>query len=133
MSLKTQNVLLRIYQNVIKGKFHFILRPITAITQNSSHCQPHIFHFADTGICPSQTTRLVEKNPADVTAFCASKAQNINSFLIKNVFRINDVTGLYLLSRRELHICYNVKVLNNLIDPTQLSGGKYFEIVYRTL
>ena len=96
------------------------------------YCQLYVFHFAEARICRSQSTPLIEKNMVGVTAFCTQKPQNINSFLVQNVYRMNNITGMYRLSSRESHFCYDVQVLQNMTDLTELTGGKYYEIVYRT-
>ena len=87
-----------------------------------------IFHFAGTGVCKPQTIHLMAKNPVDVSTFCTQKPQILNPFRIPNVYRANNVSGIYRLSRNELHICYNAQVLPNMTSPAQLSGGKYYEI-----
>ena len=89
-------------------------------------------HFTDARICRAQTTRLVERNVIGVTAYCTQKQQNINSFFQQNVYRINNITGMYRLSTRESHFCYDVQVLPNMTNLAELTGGKYYEIVYRT-
>ena len=87
-------------------------------------------HFADAGKCQPRTTQLREKGPVGVSAFCTQKPQIRSPFNVHKVYRMKNVTGVYRLSNRESHICYNAQVFPNMINPTQLSGGKYYEIVY---
>ena len=87
------------------------------------------FSFTDTRICQPRTTRFVEKSPVGLTVFCTQKPQKMKTFSQHKVYRMNKVTGIYRLSKRELHICYNVQVLPDMTNATQLSGGKYYELV----
>ena len=91
-----------------------------------------LFHFTDARICRAQTIRMMETNQDDVTAFCTLKPQSINSLFLWNVERINSVKGIYRLSLGESHYCYDVQVLSHMINLSELTDGKYYEIVYRT-
>ena len=84
-------------------------------SDDSNSCQNH------------RVTRLMEKNPVGVTAFCTQKQRD--QLPLKNVYRIKSVIGVYRLSRRESHICYDGQVVPNLIPIAQLSGGNYYQVV----
>ena len=88
---------------------------------------------ADTRICQTRKTRLIEKSTNDITAFCTQKPQILNPLNLQYVYRTDNVTGIYRLSRSESHICYDNQVLPNMTNPAQLFSGKYYEIVYGTL
>ena len=89
----------------------------------------NVFLFTDTRICQPRTTHLVEKSPDGLAIFCTKKPQTMKTFALQKVYRINKVTGIYRLSNRELHICYNIQVLSDMTNQAQLSGGKYYELV----
>ena len=87
-----------------------------------------LLNFTDPHSCYPGATRLKEKNPVSVSAFCTQKARD--QLPLRNVYRRSNVTGIYFLSARKSHLCYDVQVLPDMTNLTQLSGGKYYEIVF---
>ena len=90
---------------------------------------PLFIHFVDARNCQAKTIRLMEMKLVGVTVFCTQKPQNLKLFLPQPVYRIYNITGIYRPSKRESHICYDAQVFPNMINPTELNGGKYYEIV----
>ena len=87
------------------------------------------FMITDARICQPQTTHLQEMSPDGVSAFCTKKPQILNPFKLQHIYRFNNISGIYRLSRNESHICYNGQVLPNMTSPAELSGGKYYKTV----
>ena len=83
--------------------------------------------FTGSDFCKRPPTRLMEKTPFGITAYCNRLPKD--QLPLKNVYRMDKVIGIYLLSVRKSHVCYSAQVHSNMINLTQLSGGKFYEIV----
>ena len=82
--------------------------------------------ITDPYICKSGKTRLVEKSQTGITAYCTEKLEY--QLPLNNVYRFDRVIGIYYLSVKESHICYDSKVLPIMTMLTSLTGGKFYEI-----
>ena len=79
-------------------------------------------------MCKSGKSRLAKKSSTGIKAYCTQKLQNQLPLNTTQVYRFEHFIGIYYLSARESHLCYDIKVLPIMALLESLSGGTYYEI-----